>query len=664
MVVKFKKQFFAFLLFFVFFPFSSVHAEHSGYPVVIVPGMLASFDKKLMMQDVEDNKWGFIWGGNVYKALIKEFEDKNGYYQYEEGKSLFIAYYDWRKPVSETYKKYLKPKIDEAKQKSGKDKVDIVAHSMGGLLARAYIQSDDYQNDVNKVVMMGTPNRGSSDAYIVWEGGQYPTSWNPVYKGALNYLQKSLKKTRNLPNITPPLSFREFFPSLRDLLPTTDFVKRGGSTLTLSSMADRNNFLINLNNNITAIKDRVAEAKTYSGITGKTMATINIGSVCTVEDNTNKRWRDGHPSPDPPTADSDQGDETVLLTSASINGIENYTFDSTSHTKLPDKARYDIPSFLNPPMLAFFRWPTNFSSFFIQTAQADDEDDESDESDDDSSDSDDVVDSDAYVEPDSMLSFTVSANTTFELTDPDGKILSKDKNELGEDNAYFDDDPSDPDDVILVTIRNPKAGKYTLKLTGTTAGDYYVDSTYVNDNGVFEDSSDGTIKQGEEKTLEATVSAAEGVDLPSNKEETSDTVETTSDTKNESSSGGANTSSDNNQRGSVLGAATVRIKLSQTILGVKLRIEREIVSAALQPRKDALLLMAPLNEMLLRAKMYEAALAAKKTKLAASLLQKTKEDYQDFANKVDRLIAKGKLNQQTVNVLIALKQRLEKAGLR
>ena len=65
---------------------------------------------------------------------------------------------------------YLKEAIREAKDK-GYQKVNIIAHSMGGLLARAYIQSNDYQNDVENLIMVGTPHKGSPNAYYIWEGG-------------------------------------------------------------------------------------------------------------------------------------------------------------------------------------------------------------------------------------------------------------------------------------------------------------------------------------------------------------------------------------------------------------------------------------------------------------------------------------------------------------
>lgn len=632
---------FFFIVAVLFFPSFSVHAEYDGYPVIIVPGMLASFDKELIYHDKEDNKWGFVWGGNVYKALINELKN-NGY---EEGKSLFIAYYDWRKPVSETYKKYLVPKIEEAKGISGKDKVDIVAHSMGGLLSRAYIESDDYKNDVNRFVMMGTPNNGASEAYVAWEGGLFPSTWNAKMRFYIDRVQKQLRKTRKLPDIIPPLSFREFFPGLKDLLPTVQFVNKGSDKIALTNMADKNDFLIGLNDKVSRIKERVRDVRTYAGLTGKTFDEITLGDICTIEDNNNKRWRDGHPNPDPPTANSDQGDETVLLTSATISGIENYTYDGTSHVKIPDEARVTIPWFLNPPVLMYVPQPFRAlvqNLIVTPTARADD--------------------ADLYVEPDSMLGFTVSPNVNFIVTDPDGKILSRDKNELGEDNANFDDDQNDPDDIILVTIRNPKTGKYTLSLTGNIAGSYSVDSVYATSDNTFEDSNEGTIGQDETKTLEAAVSDTEGVTLPPSDSGTP--TDTPTPNKVENNNG---TSSNSSRGGNVLGASIVRLKLTDTILAVQNKLttllhnkkptDPKITKAVYQK------LMGPLNELLTRARMYEIAVKAKKTKLAASLLDKMKGDYGDFANKVDQLIAEGKLNKQTVNILTALKQKLKKAGL-
>ena len=46
--------------------------------------------------------------------------------------------------------------------------VDILAHSMGGLVARRYVESDDYAGGVKHLVLLGTPNLGSRWATYRW----------------------------------------------------------------------------------------------------------------------------------------------------------------------------------------------------------------------------------------------------------------------------------------------------------------------------------------------------------------------------------------------------------------------------------------------------------------------------------------------------------------
>jgi triacylglycerol esterase/lipase EstA (alpha/beta hydrolase family) len=48
-------------------------------------------------------------------------------------------------------------------------RVDIVAHSMGGILTRNYIQSASYKKDINKLITLDTPHSGSQIANIVYE---------------------------------------------------------------------------------------------------------------------------------------------------------------------------------------------------------------------------------------------------------------------------------------------------------------------------------------------------------------------------------------------------------------------------------------------------------------------------------------------------------------
>jgi len=61
----------------------------------------------------------------------------------------------------DAYALRLKDLIQIVKERTGKPKVEIIAHSMGGLVARRYMQIFG-DNDVEKLIMVGTPNNGIS----------------------------------------------------------------------------------------------------------------------------------------------------------------------------------------------------------------------------------------------------------------------------------------------------------------------------------------------------------------------------------------------------------------------------------------------------------------------------------------------------------------------
>jgi hypothetical protein len=151
--------------------------------------------------------------------------------------------WNWRLPVDEAWREYLKPAIDNVKR-SPTDKVHIVAHSMGGLLARAYIQSDDYGEDVDKLALLGTPSEGAPIAYYVWEGGDLAgadTIQNSTAAWAcgLNdfYSETAKLAALDLQGYQPPdqagwLTFiRAQVSGLGDLMATYPFINDGGVLL-------------------------------------------------------------------------------------------------------------------------------------------------------------------------------------------------------------------------------------------------------------------------------------------------------------------------------------------------------------------------------------------------------------------------------------------------
>ncbi len=128
-------------------------------------------------------------------------------------------------------------------------KVHVVAHSMGGLLVRSYIQSEEYQDDIARFAMLGTPNEGASSTYFMSEGGDPLTAdqlgrgfWasliNPL-KFNVNFYTNSTDrnlyqmKGLRLSSVTHAYVrkfYAEHVPSLVQLTPTYAFLQDRGTS--------------------------------------------------------------------------------------------------------------------------------------------------------------------------------------------------------------------------------------------------------------------------------------------------------------------------------------------------------------------------------------------------------------------------------------------------
>ncbi|MBI2653561.1 alpha/beta hydrolase [Candidatus Woesearchaeota archaeon] len=105
-------------------------------------------------------------------------------------------------------------------------KIDMIAHSMGGLVARSYIENDNLQGykNVNKLITLGTPHTGADIAQILWDGCP-----NLQYDGpqTCQQLLEFLQAMRKLP---PPFGpFTEDWgllgPSVVQMVPHSGFLK-------------------------------------------------------------------------------------------------------------------------------------------------------------------------------------------------------------------------------------------------------------------------------------------------------------------------------------------------------------------------------------------------------------------------------------------------------
>jgi len=188
--------------------------ENSNYstegtnPIIIIPGIMGS--RLFTSEDCNDNTkaWEPSAGWFLYDIIMlrkrlkaenhlfvrscenqqKYSEGAKGGYEREYGadgtyktlvdsickkfpnREVYVFSYDWRKSNSISAEK-LNKEIQKILQETGKTKVDIVAHSMGGLVASSYY-SKYGSGKVDKIITCGTPYEGAPsliNAVMNWD---------------------------------------------------------------------------------------------------------------------------------------------------------------------------------------------------------------------------------------------------------------------------------------------------------------------------------------------------------------------------------------------------------------------------------------------------------------------------------------------------------------
>jgi pimeloyl-ACP methyl ester carboxylesterase len=279
--------------------------------VVVVPGVAGSWNYDALYY-CKLNGYSGNWTPwriktfNINEPLLNALTE-NGYIPVP-------FYYDWRKPVTDSaplLASFIQNNVPVG------ETADLVGHSLGGLVSRAYLSQLQTNSRLEKLLTVGSPHQGSLLAYPAWSGGQ--VKGDITWRLAAAILKNRCQKYHNW---TPRETIQRALVSVQNTLPTFDFLKDRltGIMKPVSSMIAKNNWLPNSFNS------------PFFGVTVGTLSGTGHDTLSMFETNPPSRddkrlgnWLDGKPTQ---RQYFDDGDGTVLTQSSQLAGADNRTVSS------------------------------------------------------------------------------------------------------------------------------------------------------------------------------------------------------------------------------------------------------------------------------------------------------------------------------------------------
>ncbi|MGB9866640.1 MAG: PKD domain-containing protein [Bacillota bacterium] len=156
-----------------------VKVDPSPVPVLLISGLPPG-----------TNTWNAGQPVGMWNALLK--------CGYQPEVSLFTLDYTETGDPDYTvlYRTKLMAKLEQIKQTTGSDVVDVIAHSYGGLVARYYVQSPEYRRDIRNLVLIATPNHGCTPLQKI-------KTTMILLQHCSRYLQASVDPATNLDELIP-----------------------------------------------------------------------------------------------------------------------------------------------------------------------------------------------------------------------------------------------------------------------------------------------------------------------------------------------------------------------------------------------------------------------------------------------------------------------------
>lgn len=163
--------------------------EISPRPVVLVHGLISTAQKFNAYIDylgsIGLKGYGYAVGDGQFKGVLNMGDTGN-----PAAPTLTIAQ---NAAQLDTY-------IDGVKRSTGAEQVDLIAHSMGGLVSRYYIHELMTDDDVAQLIMLGTPNGGSTCGGLLSSLGFFLPAALELRPSYLNEIfNQQITNTRGVP---------------------------------------------------------------------------------------------------------------------------------------------------------------------------------------------------------------------------------------------------------------------------------------------------------------------------------------------------------------------------------------------------------------------------------------------------------------------------------
>ena len=262
--------------------------------VFIIPGMGASWNVDALI-NCKDSGYSGSWtlapyAKNVYDQILSALPFNNW--------DTIPFYYDWRQDVRNNAN-ILNDLVNL--NTSDEEKINLVGHSMGGLVGRAYLESQN-GGKAAKFFAVGSPNQGSALAYPAIVNGEVWTN-DLIEKIATTLLVKHCGIPDSLNNLLPTYNY------LRDI--KTKQLKD------VTSLNIKNNYL------------PTDFSEPFWGVKVGTLAGTGFPTLKIIDVINNPHWLDGKPTG---KENVYEGDGTVLVDSAQISGAHTNKVINQSHS--------------------------------------------------------------------------------------------------------------------------------------------------------------------------------------------------------------------------------------------------------------------------------------------------------------------------------------------